>query len=42
VASAMAGAELEFCARKAGAIWLHNTMTAKAIIGLLGIWLFIS
>jgi hypothetical protein len=41
-ASALAGAGLEFCARKTGAIWLHNTMTATAVIGLQGIRLFIS
>jgi hypothetical protein len=32
---------LEFCARKTGAIWLHNTITANAVIGLKDIRFFI-
>jgi hypothetical protein len=41
-ASALAGAGLEFCASKTGAVWLHNTITAKAILGLQKIRLFIT
>jgi hypothetical protein len=38
---ALAGAGLKFCASKTGAVWLHNTMTATAIIDLQNIRLFI-
>jgi hypothetical protein len=41
-ASALAGAELESCAHKTGATWLHKAMTATVIINLLGITLFIA
>jgi hypothetical protein len=33
---------VESCASKTGAIWLHNTITAKAILGLQNIRLFIT
>jgi hypothetical protein len=39
--TALAGAGLEFCASKTGAVWLHNTITAKTILDLQRIRLFI-